>query len=264
MAAFKDRTDPLRVSATLYGCYLQCPQQALARLRGVYPADSVAGFKGRLAHRVFARHLTDGEIAEEDFEMTCRRIIGESMSNDEVAHHLTMSEYRAMFREVHELYERFRLRSFTGFREAESEFVVESDDIVLTGRIDAIFEDDDGVRIVDWKTGTYLSDREPQLSFYAMAWHRGHDEVPVVSEAVSIATGDFVRLEPSAQSINDTDAQVAAMARTLQEALRDGTDLDRYGGPHCRWCPLLEDCTEGGSAVDLLDRPTGRSRRSVG
>ena len=54
--------EPLVVSATLYVTYTKCPDQALGRLRGLYPPESPASFKGGLAHRIFARHLRSGEI----------------------------------------------------------------------------------------------------------------------------------------------------------------------------------------------------------
>ena len=68
--------EPLAVSATLFVTYRACPQQALGRLRGAYPADSVASFKGSLAHRVFARHLVSGPILDGDLPRICREEIG--------------------------------------------------------------------------------------------------------------------------------------------------------------------------------------------
>ena len=68
--------DPLPVSATLFVTYRACPQQALGRLRGAYPEDSVASFKGSLAHRIFARHLVSGPIPDGDLPQVCREEIG--------------------------------------------------------------------------------------------------------------------------------------------------------------------------------------------
>ncbi|MFO7699912.1 MAG: hypothetical protein R6W79_04835, partial [Acidimicrobiia bacterium] len=52
----------LIVSATLFVTYRRCPQQALARVRGVYAAPTRASFKGALVHRLIARHLSSGPI----------------------------------------------------------------------------------------------------------------------------------------------------------------------------------------------------------
>src|SRR5699024_3164992 len=49
---------------------------------------------------------------------------------------------------------------------------------VLRCRIDAVFEDEDGVQVVDWKTGApprtdgLLAEREIQLALYRLAWSR--------------------------------------------------------------------------------------------
>ena len=68
--------EPLVISATLYVTYAKCPDQALGRLRGLYPPESPASFKGGLAHRIFARHLRSGEIAPGDFGRACKEEIG--------------------------------------------------------------------------------------------------------------------------------------------------------------------------------------------
>jgi hypothetical protein len=42
------------------------------------------------------------------------------------------------------------------------------------------------------------------------------------------------------------------MVDTLRAAFATGDDLERRAGPHCRWCPLLEGCTEGSAAMQVL------------
>ena len=68
--------ESIAVSATLFVTYRACPQQALGRLRGAYPSDSVASFRGSLAHRIFARHLVSGPIPDGDLLQVCREEIG--------------------------------------------------------------------------------------------------------------------------------------------------------------------------------------------
>jgi hypothetical protein len=43
------------------------------------------------------------------------------------------------------------------------------------------------------------------------------------------------------------------MVDVLRTAFGSGNDLERRAGPHCRWCPLLDQCTEGAAAVAVLD-----------
>jgi len=136
----------IAVSATLYVTYRFCPQQALGRLQGEYPADSIASFRGSLAHRVFARHLTAGPIAEDDVIQVCRQEIGAPEG------HLNMklaplelnrpSKLAPVLAEVGDLYDRFKRFPTDGFRDAEVSLEVEiGSDAVLRGRVDAIFDD---------------------------------------------------------------------------------------------------------------------------
>ena len=38
----------------------------------------------------------------------------------------------------------------------------------------------------------------------------------------------------------------------LRRAFDTGDDLERRAGPYCDWCPLLDGCDEGASAIALL------------
>lgn len=48
--------------------------------RGVYPDESRQSFRGGLAHRVLARHLTRGPIPPDRLEQACREEIGAAMN----------------------------------------------------------------------------------------------------------------------------------------------------------------------------------------
>jgi CRISPR/Cas system-associated exonuclease Cas4 (RecB family) len=245
--------DEFPVSATLYVTYLKCPQQALARLQGVYPVPSVAAFRGSLAHRIFARHLVDGPIAAEDFSLTCRQEAGTHFGGMMASLAMKPSEFRGMTDEIEQLYDRFKQVPTDGFEGAEVQ--VESEPvpgITLRGRVDAVFGDDDGTRIVDWKTGSYLDDSEPQLDFYAMAWRAANGSLPVAMEAVSLRTGEKRVSVPTEEGVARTEESVAAMIGELRSAIHDRSELTRSAGPYCRWCPLLDDCAEGTGALKIL------------
>jgi hypothetical protein len=246
--------DEFPVSATLYVTYLKCPQQALARLQGVYPAPSVDLFRGSLAHRVFARHLVEGPIPEDDFAMVCRQEVGTHLGGQMASLGLKISDFLAVTTDVEELYERFKHLPTDGFDGAEVE--VESqpaEGIRLRGRVDAIFIDEDGLRIVDWKTGTYLDDAEDQLDFYAMAWLHANRVLPVRTEAISLRTGEHRAFKPTEESVVTTEVRVAEMISALRAALGARSELPRTAGPYCRWCPLLDDCNEGTVALEILE-----------
>jgi hypothetical protein len=252
--------DRMSVSATLYVTYRTCPQQALGRVRGVYPPDSVASFKGSLAHRLFARHLAVGPIPPDAIEQACREEIGapEGHLNERLAPlGLTRpSRLAPVVREVSDLYARFAQLPIRGFRDAEVSLdVTVAGDVRLRGRVDAVLDDGDGVAIVDWKTGRWLEDAEPQLEFYILVWMIEHEEVPRRAEAVSVLTGERLDVAPDVERARSTARDLAEMIDALRAAIRSGEDLERTAGPHCRWCPLLGECAEGASAVAVLAGP---------
>jgi len=242
------------VSATLFVTYLKCPQQALGRLQGVYPPPTVQMFRGSLAHRVFARHLVDGLIDPEDFTDVCRQEVGAHLGGSMASLSLKPSEFRAITAEVEQLYERFKALPTDGFMDAEVDVQSEpAQGISLRGRVDAVYLDGDDTRIVDWKTGSYLDDAEPQLAFYAMAWKLAKGSLPATLEAVSLKTGERRVTRPTDADTALTETLVADMITALRVAIADRSDMPRTAGPHCRWCPLLGECGEGTAALEILD-----------
>lgn len=244
--------EPLSISASLYTTYLRCPGQALAHAQGVYGPDSRASFSGMLAHRVFARHLTSGPIAEDDFTLACREEIGQAMNPKLGSLHLRPSELRGVIAEVGALYERFQAASLEGCRSVETAIAVPvSADVTLRGRIDAIFDDARGVRLVDWKTGA-LGMAQDQLSFYALLWGLEHGELPAVVEAASVASGERYEEVPTAATAAATSRRIAELVVTLRRGFIDEGTVPRVGGPGCRYCPWRDDCAEGVAALRVL------------
>lgn len=246
--------DRFPVSATLYTTYLRCPQQAVARVQGVYPEPSVASFRGALAHRLFARHLSVGPITDHDLPSACREETGANLNGQLAAIGLKPSEFRNVVSEVSELYRRFSTVPMDGMVEAEVSFEDEvGDGVVLRGRMDAVFRDGGGVRIVDWKTGANLGDDvDAQLKFYALAWQKRNGERPQTLEAMSLKTGERRSMRPTASDVASVEEEIRSMVEVLRRAIAEGSDLDRRAGPHCRWCPLLPTCSEGTSAVAIV------------
>lgn len=249
---------PIGVSATLYVTYRACPQQALGRLQGQYPPDSIASFRGSLAHRLFARHLVAGPIPDADVPRACREEIGATDG------HLNTklgpldlnrpSRLAPVLAQVGDLYARFKRFPTDGFQAAEVALEFDAGSgVVLKGRVDALFVDEAGApTIIDWKTGSWLDDAEPQLAFYSMVWVLETGDLPVQAEAVSVQTGERTAITPTVERAERTAHDVAAMVNALRAALAAGEDLERCAGPHCRWCPLLDTCVEGAAAVEIL------------
>jgi PD-(D/E)XK nuclease superfamily protein len=254
--------DPIKVSATTYLSFRQCPAQAEARLQGVFSAESKASFTGALAHRLFARHLTTGPI--EDVNQAIREEIGAALNGKMAAIGVHRpSELTEMIREASALYGRFRNFPAEGFEAAEISLDAEaSDGVRLIGKIDAVFRDGHpGPILRDWKTGG-LGEPFEQLLFYALAWVLERDEMVAAVEAVSLQTGERMRRTPSVAELTIVAAHIADLVTQVRTSWSSdpetsdpetsnpetGVRTERRAGPWCRYCPILADCPEGRSA----------------
>jgi HAMP domain-containing protein len=232
----------------------KCPDNANAKLQGVYGPDTRPAFVGTLAHRIFTRHLSGSPIPGEEFAQACREEIGGSSLNNKLgALQLRPSALAAVIEEVRSLYERFIKLPGEGFEGTEVDVRHETPDgIELVGTVDAVYREElGGHRLVDWKTGE-LGDPEDQLLFYALLWTLEHHDLPAYVEAVSVRTGERYRTAPTREEVAALATEVAEMADELRRAWSDGVLLERRGGPWCRYCPLLEDCPEGRATTALL------------
>lgn len=246
--------DPVRLSASTFVAWKKCPDHANAKLQGHYGPETRPAFVGTLAHRIFTRHLSGGPIASEEFVQACREEIGGSSLNHKLAPlEMRPSALAGVIEEVRMLYERFTRLPGEGFEGTEVEMTHEADGgVELVGTIDAVYREDlGGHRLVDWKTGE-LGEPEDQLLFYALLWALDRDDIPAYVEAVSVRTGERYRAVPSSEDVARTAAEVAVLVNELRKAWRDGSSLERRGGPWCRYCPILGECPEGQTTTALL------------
>lgn len=246
--------DAVRLSASTYVAWKKCPDSANARLQGIYGPDTRPAFVGSLAHRIFARHLSAGPIAREEFVQACREEIGGSSLNHKMAGlELKPSLLAGVIEEVRSLYERFTRLPGEGFEGSEVVMNYEnSDGVQLVGTIDAIYREDlGGHRLVDWKTGE-IGEAEDQLLFYSLLWALDREEVPARVEAVSVKTGERYSTVPSTEDLTRIAADVAQLVEEMRQAWSGGLSLPRSAGPWCRYCPILGDCPEGKATEALL------------
>ncbi len=246
--------EPMRVSASTYVAWKKCPDQANARFQGIYGPDTRPAFVGSLAHRIFSRHLLGGPIPHDDFAQACREEIGGSNLNQKmVSLGLKPSVLDDVIEEARSLYERFTRLPGEGFEGSEVELDFESDhDVELVGKIDAVFREDlGGHRLVDWKTGD-LGDPADQLLFYSLLWGLAREELPAYVEAVSVRTGERFNTVPTSSDVASVARSVADLVNEMRKAWADGTNLEKRGGPWCRYCPILDDCPEGQAVEALL------------
>lgn len=249
----------IEISASSFIAFGECRHKAAQRFVGIYGPDSLPAFRGGLAHQVFARHLRNGPIEPDEFEHACREEIGAKHLNMKIASlNLKPSRIRAVIEEVGALYVRFRSYPHVGFRGAEVALHADiGADVALVGSVDAVFERDGVVRLVDWKTGD-LGDPLVQLRFYALLWLLDRGEAPDLVEAFSVKTGEQRSEPPTRSGMQAVADRVVEMVTELRGAWRTGDELERRAGPWCRYCPVLDDCPEGASAMAVLDADGGR------
>ncbi len=237
--------------------YQRCPESGNARFRGEFGPPSRPSFVGGLAHRVFAHHLQKGPIDDGSFDQVCRQEIGGDPALNLRMGELGIkpSQIAGLVAETKMLYDRFQRFPLDGFSGAEVELEVEPlSDVVLRGRIDAVFDDQAGTRLVDWKTGM-LGSVDDQLTFYALLWALDRAEIPAVVEAVSVKTGERDRADPQLSDIQELANRVADMVTALRTSWEAGEEMVRIGGPWCSYCPLLDGCKEGRAATAVLTSP---------
>lgn len=248
--------EEVKISATSYLAFQQCPARANARYQGSFGKPTRISFVGSLAHRVFRRHLVSGPIEPDDFDRACREEIGSSNRLNAQMGELNMkpSELVGVFEEVRSLYERFVRFPQEGFEGAEIVFeLAPAEAVELVGQVDAVYrEGEDGVRLVDWKTGE-LGESRAQMGFYALLWVLDRDELPARVEAVSIKTGERYESVPSVGDVERVAGEVTRMVDELRLHWSTGEDFERRGGPWCGHCPILSGCPEGESTVRILE-----------
>ncbi len=135
---------------------------------------------------------------------------------------------------------------------AEVPFALDLDDGVVRGKIDAIYEHDDGTwEIVDYKSGVRRDDdaRSVQLQAYALA---------VADGAVAGSVPDRMQVTfaffggGSCEEVSSTvDERWLAEARNRVVGLvkaADGGPFDPRPSPDCRWCDFLHHCPAGRAA----------------
>jgi hypothetical protein len=218
----------------------------------MFSPESKSSFTGALAHRLFARHLQTGQI--DDLQQAVREEIGSALNHKMVALGLRKpSDLEEIVRQVGALYDRFRRFPSEGFEAAEVELRVEpAEGVTLHGKIDAVYREElPGPVLRDWKTGG-LGEPIDQLMFYALVWALDRHEMAGMVEAVSLQTGERMRQVPDRAGLEIVAMQVAVLVNAMREAWSSANDLERRGGPWCKYCPLLTDCAEGQSVAAVV------------
>jgi hypothetical protein len=250
---------PLKVSATAYLSFLRCPAQAQARFDDeAYPAESKDSFKGILVHRLIARHMRDGPIA--DVETAAKVEIGEALNEKMKAVGINRPSLLApIIAEAADLYRRFCRYPTDGFEQAEIPIShALADEVSLIGKIDAVFAGDSlPSRILrDWKTGA-LGEPFDQLFFYALLWLLSRGELARV-EAISLQTGERAQRHPTLADLQAVADRLSDLVNAIRAVSAGDASPIKVAGPWCERCPILLVCDEGRAAGAMFGfRPYG-------
>lgn len=65
-------------------------------------------------------------------------------------------------------------------------------------------------------------------------------------------TGEEIVTAPTGADIERVRREVSLVVGTPRIAMAQSRELPRTAGPFCRWRPLLDGCTEGQTATEIL------------
>jgi DNA helicase-2/ATP-dependent DNA helicase PcrA len=111
----------------------------------------------------------------------------------------------------------------------------------VTGRIDRVDEDKDGLTIIDYKTGRAKTqkhaDESLQLSIYALGLHSGKPVKAVIFE--NLEDGTTVIATRNSRQLSKAQEEVSEAAENIKAG-----KFDPSPGFHCGWCAYQALCPE--------------------
>lgn len=215
------------LSVSHVACWLDCPLDFYYKyVLGIpLPPDPSRGY-GTAIHGAIQR-IFDGrrqgsvptlEALTEQIQAALPRAGYASPHSRERAHAQAL-------RSIEHIYERFTRESLP--IEDELPFSVHIPDLPLklVGRMDAIYQLDEGIEIRDFKTSTSVTTPEQakarttnskQLTLYALAWKLLHGEMPAKLTLDFVETGQIQSVRKQAKSLDTMQRKLADMISHLQ------------------------------------------------
>jgi hypothetical protein len=125
--------------------------------------------------------------------------------------------------------------------------------VTLQGKVDLQLGQPEGTTagkvLVDFKTGRFSPSHLEDLRFYALIETLRIGTPPRRVASYYLDQGRFIPEEVTVAQLETTVVRVVAGIEKMV-MLEDTTRVPRkITGPACRWCPLLDDCDEGQSAI---------------
>jgi len=226
------QNDTLVLSVSQVATWLKCPQEFyyIYVLKTPQKPDPTRGY-GTLIHACIEKlhkakasntHITFDELKEFYDE-----------SWPKAGYMSAKHRERAMqqgIKTIQRIYERFTQTDEPVPNITESSFRVAIPDtnVVLKGRIDAVFETQKGSIIVDYKTGQSITSPEKakqratasdQLTMYALAWQLMHDELPAVLQLDFVETGYTGSVSKKQQSITTMMRKISDIQENINKGI---------------------------------------------
>ena len=115
------------------------------------------------------------------------------------------------------------------------------DSVILTGRIDRVFRDPQGLIVVDLKSGTKRPTSALQLGMYALGYNRSHEAL----EGASVARGGYLMTKDGELYLQDLTPFTPELIHGMVVAYLEGVEHDVFLpniGNTCFSCPMSRAC----------------------
>ena len=241
---------PLQLSATAVDTYGTCPLKFHFRygwkIRGHAHAAMTFGNVMHVTVKfIVAQIAAQGRVAWEEVERAFEREWRSAGYEDDYQEQEYRREGLEQLRVFHAEYS----ASPATVLAQERAFVLPlENDVVLTGRMDQVNRLEDGVEIVDYKTGRPRDEKSVrknlQLSVYALAAREALDQPVARLTFYNLTTNSAVSSARSEKELDKARAQVAETADNIRAG-----EFSAKPGFHCRFCDYKPICPAHQAAV---------------
>jgi DNA helicase-2/ATP-dependent DNA helicase PcrA len=216
--------DNLVLSASQAGDYFRCPQDFNYRhVLGVPQPPNPTTQVGTLLHEQLQRINQAKQTGSQwpglddilaDIKANWPQEGYTSAHQRERALKQTLGHFKA-------LYEQLKQEPVPAAVEHSFRVAIPGAKLLLTGRLDAVFEDKDGVEIRDYKSGTGAdtaakakskATNSSQLTLYALAWLLENGEIPARVTLDFIQTGQVASVKKQPKTLDSWQAKLAKTA----------------------------------------------------
>lgn len=140
---------------------------------------------------------------------------------------------------------------------ALTELKLEHPEFPFVGILDQVrIDENDDIRITDFKTGKERTEHKKQLRLYAVLWWRATGTLPQRIEAQYL--GSEWSESISKTDLLNTEMQLENEISDAAEAL-SGRPAPAEIGEHCRWCSVKARCNRGWALCESFEKPNERN-----